>query len=309
MRASSVRVCVQPSPHQQRCRQRLPECHVLACGIGHCGGSTSSSSRPDKPAPERRFGVASQLHRLAREFHNALTQFRGRCRTVDRLADVDRHASAARRSASCAAPAALHAQRMSPHAVDVNRNHGRARDAHHLSKPRWNGIMLPVRVTAPSGKMQTSSPCAISSSRVAQGAQRVPRDEWWAAESPAACWKNGRKYLLSIIRLPHQEADEARRRAADQHRIGIGDVVGDQQRAAGLGQVLRAHEADAEEQMHHATSRKKRSATSGSSQTTYDGADDGERADRQQASAPALHVQHVVQQPEHARRQRSRPAC
>ena len=52
--------------------------------------------------------------------------------------------------------------------------------------------------------------------------------------------------------LPDEEADPARRGGADDDGVGVGDVVGDDQRAGGFGKAFRADDADAKEDMQRA---------------------------------------------------------
>ena len=121
---------------------------------------------------------------------------------------------------------------------------GTSRPSTIFSSPPLNGSRLPVRLMAPSAKMQTISPC-FSFSR----ACRIEFDDGprhgngvHQAEEPA-------QRFGIIIRAPYHEADEARDRSSDQQTVDMRDVIGDQQRGSARGNIRRAPDADPVERM------------------------------------------------------------
>src|ERR1700722_2416846 len=71
------------------------------------------------------------------------------------------------------------------------------------------------------------------------------RGDWNGVEQTA---ERIQPFVL-VQRLPHQETNEARSGAANQNGVGIRDVIGNDQRAALLRDVVRANNADLEQQV------------------------------------------------------------
>ena len=109
---------------------------------------------------------------------------------------------------------------------------GTSRPLTMRSMPRWNGLVMPVRVIWPSGKMQTSSPLsrALPASRKASRIIRGParggdRDRPHGAEEPA------QERPLEVLGVDH-EADRPVDRGDHEQAVGEGHVVRGQQARA-----------------------------------------------------------------------------
>ena len=115
-----------------------------------------------------------------------------------------------------------------------------------FSMPRLKGSMLPVRLMAPSAKMQTMWPGGDLAARGADRFHRVARlagahrNRVHAAQQPV-------EGLHLVVRLPHHEADEALHAGADQEAVDVRHVIRHQQRGPVEGHVFLALDADAED--------------------------------------------------------------
>ena len=136
---------------------------------------------------------------------------------------------------------------MAPQAIQVNRNDGRGIDAtgDHIHAALEG---LHVRCARDFAFRENADQLAIFElgASVAQRAQRffgrVGRDGNRVEQTA-----EGIQPFVFVQRLPHQETNEARSGAADQNGVGIGGVIGNDERAALLGNVVRADDADFEE--------------------------------------------------------------
>ena len=112
------------------------------------------------------------------------------------------------------------------------------------SKPRWNGSNCPMRVIWPSAKMQTTSPLRMASLAVCSAwissrgrcsdETGMARENFGERLDPAAF----------VNALEHQETDGPVGGGDEQQRVGEGQMIADEQRAAFGRDIVAPDDAD-----------------------------------------------------------------
>src|SRR3984893_2550534 len=145
--------------------------------------------------------------------------------------------------------ATFQAERVTPQTVEIDRNHGSGLEStgDDLDAPLERLYVGSARQLA-FGKDAGQHALFQLRTRVAECTQRFLRGTLWDWNRVEQAAERFEPFVL-VQSLPHQEADEARCGAADQDRVGIGSVIGNDERGALLRDVVRTDDPDFEEQI------------------------------------------------------------
>lgn len=292
------RVPVEPAAEQLRADERFAEGEFFAERVRDAERVPLRAGGFDKAAAD---GIGRQAHigcGLAGEFHDfGAKGFRGNG-ADDGFADDDGDAGAEPAVPGAGEFAAFHAERVAPEAFDPGGNDGvllagfrfgdaliAAFEGHQMA----GAGDLAFRKDA--GQFAGFDLIAAEDER-ADGVARLRKINGHGAEE----FEDGRQEFDVIERLPKNPADEARSGGADEERVGIGDVVANDNAAALGGDIMAAFNFEAEEGVKDRPTDETDRLTEHVAVQDVEGSGDGEQA-ADEENAFAAPVEPVVEQP------------